>query len=208
MEKLLLQGEIPVNCYIIKNEQQCYIIDPGYEKERLQQYVKNNNLTVLGILLTHGHLDHIGALDAFKVPIYVHKYELDVVLDDYINGFEELNQTKPYDASKLNFVTIDENTELSLGEYTIEVIHTPGHTIGSVCFKHKNDLYTGDTLFCKTVGKWIFPTGNLNELQKSIVTLINSQDLNVHVHPAHGKSTTIKDEKLHNEYYLTWSKLI
>ena len=73
MEKVLLLGEIPVNCYFIEHNKKCYIVDPGYEKEKVIKYVKDNNLEVLGILLTHAHIEHIGAIDAFDVLVYLHE---------------------------------------------------------------------------------------------------------------------------------------
>ena len=76
MKKLLLSGEMDVNCYFIENQGKCYIIDPGYEKEKVIKYVKDNNWEVMGVLLTHGHRDHIGAIDAFKVPVYIHEKEV------------------------------------------------------------------------------------------------------------------------------------
>ncbi len=205
MNKLLLNGDIPVNCYIIEHNKKCYIVDPGYEKQKVIDYVRQNDLVVLGILLTHAHIDHIGAIDAFDVPVYLHEKEYEIILDNYKNGFEFYGKEKPYNLSDINIVKIDENHEFELGDKTIKVIHTPGHTIGGVCYKIDNDLYTGDTLFRETVGKWVFPTGDLATLQKTIVDLINTQDEALNIHPAHGDSSTIGHEKLYNPFYVQWS---
>ena len=99
-----------------------------------------------------------------------------------------------------------EGTILSLDDKKIEVMHTPGHTVGGVCYKIDNDLYTGDTLFEGTVGKWIFPTGDLDTLKKTIIDLIETQDEDVRIHPAHGHSSTIGVEKRSNSFYLQWKK--
>jgi len=169
MKKILLLGEIDVNCYFIEHNNKCYIVDPGYEKEKVIKYVKDNNLKVEGILLTHAHIDHVCAIDCFDVPIYLHEIEYEILIDDSKNGFEFYGRQKPYSLDGLNIVKIDESTVLELDDKKIEVIHTPGHTIGGVCYKIDNDLYTGDTLFEGTVGKWTFPTGNLNTLKKTVV---------------------------------------
>ncbi len=204
MNKLLLHGEIPVNCYFIEHNKQCYIVDPGYEKNKVVKYIEDNDLEVLGILLTHGHIDHIGAIDSFNVPVYLHENEIEIIEDNYKNGFYFYNKDKPYILENINLVTITSDTTLSLGDKTIEVLHTPGHTVGCVCYKIDDDLYSGDTLFKNAVGKWTFPTGNLMTLKKSIVHLIDTQDENIKVHPAHGESTTISAEKNNNPFYIKW----
>ena len=206
MEKVLLLGEIPVNCYFIEHNKKCYIVDPGYEKEKVIKYVKDNNLEVLGILLTHAHIDHIGAIDAFDVPVYLHEKEYEILEDNYKNGFNFYGRQKPYSLSGINIVEMKEGTILSLDDKKIEVMHTPGHTVGGVCYKIDNDLYTGDTLFEGTVGKWTFPTGDLDTLKKTIIDLIETQDEDVRIHPAHGNSSTIGVEKRSNSFYLQWKK--
>ncbi len=204
MNKLLLSGDIPVNCYFIENNEQCYIVDPGYEKEKVIEYIEKKGLEVVGVLLTHGHIDHIGAIDCFDVPVYIHENEVEIIKDNYKNGFAFYNKEKPYNLENINIVKINSDTKLPLGDKNIEVIHTPGHTVGCVCYKIDGDLYSGDTLFKEAVGKWTFPTGDLKTLQKSIVSLIDSQEESLKVHPAHGESTTIGAEKNNNPFYLKW----
>ena len=208
MNKLLLYGDIDVNCYFIEHHQQCYIVDPGYEKERIIQYIYDKQLSVQGILLTHGHIDHIGAIDAFDVPIYLHEKEFEIIKDNVKNGFTFYNKAKPYDLSSLHLVPINSATTLPLGDHLIQVIHTPGHTVGSVCYKINDELYSGDTLFKGTVGRWDFPTGDLDTLQKTIVNLINSLPDNTKIYPAHGEISTIGHEKATNHFYLMWKNLI
>ncbi|MBP2033329.1 glyoxylase-like metal-dependent hydrolase (beta-lactamase superfamily II) [Clostridium algifaecis] len=204
MKKILLLGEIDVNCYFIEHNRKCYIVDPGYEKEKVIKYVEENELEVLGILLTHGHIDHIGAIDSFNVPIYLHEKEYDILQENYTYGFEYYGKVKPYVLEDLDIRIIDENSQLAIDERLIEVIYTPGHTIGGLSFKFGHDLYTGDTLFKGTVGKWEYRTGDINTLGKTIIRLIDTLDEKTRVHPAHGPSSTIGAEKNSNFFYLKW----
>ncbi len=208
MEKIILDGEIVMNCYFIEHNKKCYIVDPGYEKQRIVEYVNDKGYEVLGILLTHGHLDHIGALDCFDVPIYVYEKEYDIVINDGINGFRTLGIANHLDYSKLNIVKYDLDQEFMLDDQKIEVIYTPGHTRGGVCFLFNDDLYTGDTLFKGAVGRWDFPTGKLEQLKHSIVQLLDSLDDNIKVHPGHGESSTVLEEKNFNQYYKMWKEEI
>jgi len=208
MKRILLDGPIPVNCYLIEEGQSCYVVDPGFEKEKLARFVKDLGLEVKGILLTHGHFDHMTALDAFDVPIYLHEEERVILQDTYKNGLAYYDLERPYDLKNLKLISLKGGDCLDLGGHPIEVIHTPGHTVGCVCYKYKNELYTGDTLFRGTVGRWDFPSGDLATLQASLVDLIDSQDPETMVYPAHYDSSTIGHEKNTNDFYLQWKRIL
>lgn len=205
IQKLLLDGEIPVNCYIVARNNDCFIIDPGYQKQRIQNYISEKGYTVKGILLTHAHIDHIEALDCFDVPVYLHEEEYDILIDNYNNGFLFFGKDPEYKMDSLDIILINENTKISLGDEIISVIHTPGHTIGSVCYKIGHDLYTGDTLFEGSVGKWDRPTGDMNVLKESVLKLVNGQPDYMLIHPGHGRSSTIGVEKEINLFYREWN---
>lgn len=204
MRKLVLHGEEDVNCYFIEDNNKCYIVDPGYEKERIVKYVENSKLEVLGILLTHGHIDHISAIDCFKVPVYIHENEYELFLDSYSNVENRYGRKMDYSLEHINIIKIDESKVFKIDDKEVYVIYTPGHTVGGVCYKFGNDLYTGDTLFKEKVGKWTFPTGSLEDMKKSVVSLINTQSDEVKVHPGHYDSSTIGHEKKNNPFYLEW----
>jgi len=208
MKKLLLRGENYMNCYFIEDKGSCYIVDPGGEKEKLINYVKENKLMVVGILLTHAHIDHICAIDAFKAPIYIHRKEYEIFIDNYNSGFKNFGKEVPFDLDKLRIILIRDNDVLPLNDKKIKVIYTPGHTIGGVCYKFGDDLYTGDTLFQGSVGRWDLPTGSLQDLRKSVVHLIDSQNENIRVHPSHGESTTIGEEIRNNYFYKEWKTFV
>lgn len=205
IQKLLLDGEIPVNCYILERNKECFIIDPGYQKHLIQKYISEKGFTVKGILLTHAHIDHVEALDCFDVPVYLHEKEYEILINNYNNGFTYFGKLPNYSFDTLDIKLINESTIITLGDENISVIHTPGHTIGSVCYLIGFDLYSGDTLFEGSVGKWDRPSGDLNVLKKSILKLVNSLPDYTLVHPGHGHSTTIGTEKQINMYYRQWN---
>lgn len=204
MHKLSLSGEIGVNCYIIEHNNKCFIIDPGYEKEKIRKFVEEHNLTVEAILLTHGHLDHIGAIDCFDVEVFIHEDEYELLTNDELNGFVSLGISNPVDLSKINIQKFSADKKFYLDDKEVSVLHTPGHTKGSVCFVFDNMIFSGDTLFKGAVGRSDFPTGDINQLKVSIVSLIDSMDDSYEVHPGHNFSSTIKEEKLSNQYYNMW----
>lgn len=210
MFKIEVNGEIykdkyiEMNTYIIDYKGECYIVDPGYEKEKIQKFVKENNLTVKGILLTHSHLDHISATDAFNVPIYMYEKEYDLFMYNYNDLYNERGIVRHYNLDGREFVKLKDGDTLPLGDKEITFIATAGHTIGGVCYKFENDLFSGDTLFKGAVGRSDLKTGNINDLKESIVRLIDSEDDNLNVYPAHCPSTTIGFEKRYNPYYNSW----
>lgn len=205
MECLLLHGDIDMNCYVILDGNECFIVDPGYEKERIQQFVKERNLLVKGILLTHAHHDHIGALDVFDVPIYLHEKEV-VILKHNLKALQEQGVLQHVTEDVLPLWLLSDGDLLSLNTKQIEVIHTPGHTPGGVCYKDGNELYSGDTLFRGTVGYWHFMLGSEEEMKQSLFSLLEQLDESVVVYPGHDESTTIGYEKQYNDCYVYWKK--
>ncbi|MDC1107369.1 MBL fold metallo-hydrolase [Prolixibacteraceae bacterium] len=194
-----------MNCYIVQRDNSCFIIDPGYQKERIHNYIQTKGYNVKGILLTHGHIDHIEALDCFDVPVYIHKLEYPILVDNYQNGFAFFEKEPSYTFDSLDIELIDEGTLIPLGDEHFEVIHTPGHTLGSVCFKIGHEIYTGDTLFIGSVGKWDRSTGDINELKDSVLRLMDGHHDFMLIHPGHGKSSIIGLKKQFNHFYREWS---
>lgn len=210
MFKIEVEGEIykdqyiEMNTYIIDYQGECYIVDPGYEKEKIQKIVADNNLTVKGIILTHSHLDHISATDAFDVPIYMYEKEYDLFMYNYNDLYDERGIVRHYNLDGRTFIQLKEGDTLPLGDKEITFIPTAGHTAGGVCYIFEGDMFSGDTLFKGAVGRSDLKTGNMNDLKESIVRLIESQPEELRVHPAHGGSTTIGFEKKYNPYYNAW----
>ncbi len=199
MEKIVLDGLISVNCYILDTSKGTYIIDPGSDKNKLIE--KTKNLDIKGVLLTHGHMDHVDQIGLFNCPIYISEIELPLLLDNTLNCYSFLNAKPSFDINKLNIITVKDGDMID----DILVISTPGHTRGSVSYLYKQKLFSGDTLFNKSIGRTDLPTGNNAQMKQSILKLMELSDL-IKVYPGHDENTTIKSERQENSYYKLYKK--
>jgi len=188
MLKKLVVGTYQANCYILgcKETKEGVVIDPGDEVLRIVKEISGNALKILYILITHGHIDHIGGAGELKqitkAPLFIHKLDapgLHFRPDGYL-----------YDGQELNF-----------GTYRISVIHTPGHSPGGVSFHLPGAIFTGDTLFAGSIGRTDFPGGDHNKLIDGVVTKIFPLGDDVRVYPGHGPATTVGRERLTNPFF-------
>lgn len=172
--KCLPVGEFQENCYLVINEdaQACVIVDPGAEGERIIRAV--GSLKPAAVLLTHAHWDHIGAVDAvcghFAIPLYVHEADAPKLTDSVANvarqfGYEMTVAIRP--------VTLRGGETLALAGMDIAVMHTPGHSAGSVCYllPGGQGVLTGDTLFAHGYGRTDFADGSFHALKESLRAL-------------------------------------
>lgn len=188
-------GEMEANCYIVVNKDtdQAVIIDPGAEAEVLKDVLRQEDWMPVAILLTHGHYDHIMAAEAiqekYRIPIYASEEEKALLQDPKQNLSAFF--AEPYTLTAQEWVKDKEH--LQLAGFDIEVMATPGHTRGSVCyhFVHEFMVFTGDTLFYMSVGRTDFPTGNRADLVNSIQKKLFELPRDVLVRPGHGDGTTI-----------------
>lgn len=197
---LLLDGDIPVTCHVLVDGDACLILDPGYEKERIRHFVAHHGLKVEGIVLTHGHIDHLCAADCFPVPVYLHAAEVPVFLDSALNGLDHFGAAWPYPPESLRLSPVEHDSIIRLGTSAIRVVHTPGHTVGSICLHTGTCLYTGDTLFAGTVGRWDFPTGDLLTLETSIRKICTDFPPETVIIPSHGPRSTLYTEVQRNPF--------
>ena len=187
-------GAYQTNTYIVRDREDsklCVVIDPGYEANTILDYLDEEGLTAKAILLTHGHFDHVGA---------VKELAAETGCDVYIHAAE--SQLPPMmTAGALYYThTYGEGDRISPIEgMEIAVLHTPGHTPGSVCLLYGQHLFSGDTLFQGSCGRVDFPGGSPREMMESLNRLASLQ-LNYRVHPGHGESTTLDTEKRTNPY--------
>ena len=180
------------NCYVVKTEKGCIVIDPGVPLEDVQQRVGNS--PIVAVLLTHAHVDHVLYLQMYKdkgIPVYLHEADNAAMGDPELNLSSDLLETMTFpEADHL----IREGDRLSLAGLDIEVLHTPGHTPGSVCFRIGDDLFSGDTLFRLGYGRVDFPGGNVSDMAASLKRLKKLPG-QTRVYPGHGGPTTIAREQ-------------
>ena len=191
-------GPIGTNCYFLQDEESglMAIIDPGDDWERILHQVKKAEGEVKYILLTHGHYDHTTAVpDLVKalpgVQVYIHQADA--------NGAG--SQLFPLAAQVKDLNNYDEGDTLSLGSLTIEVLHTPGHSKGSVTLKVGDVLFTGDTLFCGSCGRTDLRGGSYEEIMESLKRL-GELEGDFHVCPGHDRTSTLERERKYNPFLL------
>lgn len=190
-------GIYDANCYILveENTKECGIIDPGGDSERLISQIDKLNAKPKFILLTHGHMDHVGGVidlvKKYNIPFYISKADEEYMeKDDFVFG------TLPKASGYLK-----ENDILKLGDEIIKVLETPGHTKGGLCFLLNNDkVFTGDTLFNGSIGRTDFIGGSMSEIINSIKEKLLPLGDKVDVYPGHGDMTTIEHEKKYNPF--------
>ena len=191
-------GPIGTNCYFLQDEESglMAIIDPGDDWERILHQVKKAEGEVKYILLTHGHYDHTTAVpDLVKalpgVQVYIHQADA--------NGAG--SQLFPLAAQVEDLNNYDEGDTLSLGSLTIVVLHTPGHSKGSVTLKVGDVLFTGDTLFCGSCGRTDLRGGSYEEIMASLKRL-GELEGDFHVCPGHDRTSTLERERKYNPFLL------
>ena len=186
-------GEYQTNCYLCWDEttRGCAVVDPGYAPETILRALEQNRLLPRRILLTHGHFDHIGAVDAvcekYGVPVYIHEADAIKLTDTEANtgakfGHPVTVRTQPR--------LLHDDEELHLAGIGLKVLHTPGHSKGSVCYLLEEDqgILTGDTLFKGGYGRYDFADGSFHELKESLRTLFHLTP-QMTAWPGHGEAT-------------------
>ncbi len=201
--KRLQTGVYAVNCYIIADDRtrEAIVVDPGGDFDDIANLIQKEELHVKYILLTHGHGDHIGALADVKqvtgALIGIHANDAEMLADPAKNMSP---QTVGTAVSAIADLLLEDGQQLTFGDQTLTVIHTPGHTRGGVCFRIDDFVITGDTLFRASVGRSDLHGGNQNQLIKSIKTKLFTLPDQTDVYPGHGAASTIAYEKKVNPY--------
>lgn len=187
--------------YLICRFDQCFVIDPSHDIEEIQKALAHRTLS--GILLTHAHHDHIHLIGELHAKIYIHLSDQHLLFEDQYNGYAP--NKHPFKRKDLELISINDGDKIPFADQFIEVLHTPGHTKGSVCYLYQDQLYSGDTLFKESVGRHDLYSGNLVDLRKSILRLCELP-AQIKVYPGHDESTSIRYEQKNNPFYVKWKK--
>ncbi len=193
-------GDYQTNTYIVWEEgaSTCAIIDAGYEAQTILRRVQALGLRVDAILLTHGHFDHVGAVEQIVTQtgcaLWMSQSDWSLFPNPVNNYFFPLANC---DFTEVQFIADGEI--IHAGGTAFTAIHTPGHTAGSMCFVCENALFSGDTLFARSCGRTDLPTGDANALRGSLERLSKIED-DLRVYPGHGVSTDLRTEKKYNPY--------
>jgi glyoxylase-like metal-dependent hydrolase (beta-lactamase superfamily II) len=204
----LILGAYETNCYVLRKSSAangCVVVDPGLEVEQLLDFIKRHKLNPAAVVLTHGHIDHIGGVGGLRdnypdVRVYIHKLDAKMLENSYSNLSTMMGaafSTEPADFS------LEDGRVIEQAGVKLQVLHTPGHTPGGICLYSKDEgtVFTDDTLFAESIGRTDFPGGSLEQLLKSVREKLFTLPDDTIVYPGHGPSTTIAQEKTHNQFF-------
>lgn len=184
----LVLGLYQVNCYVVHkaDSDRCVVIDPGYEPEKITKFLQEKGLQLEAILLTHGHFDHVGGVKALAKDGKVYLHELEHTMPQALTA-GPLYATDTYP------------TQLQIAGMDFTVLHTPGHTPGSVCLICEDAMFSGDTLFAGSCGRTDLPGGDWATIQTSLHRLADLPG-DYRIFPGHAEETTLAQERQHNPY--------
>lgn len=199
----VIVGALETNCYLVycQDTLECAVIDPGAEPEKVFRLIGHKDLKPTILINTHGHIDHIGAnrdiKDKFDIPLYIHAADgpmLEDVLQSELSFFLGAKESPPPDKF------LEEGDEIKIGNISLSVVHTPGHSPGSVSLMGNGILFSGDTLFFGGVGRTDLPGGSWEELEESVREKIFTLPADTVVLPGHGPTTTVEQETKFNPF--------
>ena len=202
--KNIVVSMVSTNCMLIINKEtnEALIVDPGYEAKRISKNIQELGCKPVAILLTHGHFDHVMAVDElrdeYSIPVYLYEDEAKLLGDATLNHSAKYGIAYQTKADEL----LSDNQKLTLAGINIAVLHTAGHTSGSCCYYLPDEevLISGDTLFYGTVGRTDFETSSTAAMRANIKRLLTDLPEGVQVFPGHGEATSIGHEKRYNPF--------
>lgn len=201
---VLTVGPVFTNCYLINKEgsTSCLVVDPGDEAEKIASYIKKKNHSCEGILLTHGHFDHItGVAELVSLvggKVYASEKERELLMDPRLNASAMTGQEVALEPE----ILLRDGQCFEAAGLTFRVIHTPGHTKGGCCYYSEEEriLFSGDTIFMESIGRTDLPTGNSRELLDSVRNKVLTLPDDVKIYPGHGPETTVAYEAANNPF--------
>jgi hydroxyacylglutathione hydrolase len=199
----LTVGEFSSNCYIVGSEKtgEGFIVDPGGNAREIINSIQLTRLKIKAIILTHGHADHIAAVRDIKsstgAPVAIHRAD-----NNFLYGTGEystmwgISYRTPDPPDRL----LDEGDFIEIGDLRLKVIHTPGHTPGSICLQMDNIVFTGDTLMYRGIGMTVLPGSSRRQLIDSIHSRLMVLPDGTQIYPGHGRQTTVGSERRNNPH--------
>jgi hydroxyacylglutathione hydrolase len=188
-------GNIRSNCYVIYEDNRCFVIDPGFDDDNLHHFIDAHQLLVEAIYITHGHYDHVGGVNLLKK-----KHQCMVYAPKADAMFLELGDYNKWGIPIDVDIWIDQETDLNFLGYTFNVLLTPGHSPGGTVLFHDGLLFSGDTLFYQSIGRTDLPFSSGQDIYQSIKKLYQLFADDTKVFPGHGRTTTIGHEKHFNPF--------
>lgn len=204
--KQVVTGDIKENCYLIYNETSLLIVDPGNDALHIQEEITFTGATPVGILITHTHYDHIGALEEirthYNIPVYVSDIEQSWLSDPSLNlsGLARHDDMADVVCQPAEYILTPYET-YTLGDLSFKVVPTPGHSPGSLSFIFDGFVVTGDALFSGSIGRSDLPFGDMPTLLHSVRTELFTLPENYIAYPGHGPATTIQKEIRTNPFF-------
>ena len=204
--KTVVVGELYTNCYILvdKNSLEGVVIDPGDEFDKIFNVIQKSKINIKYIINTHAHFDHIGAdkelKNKTKADLLIHKEDYNIFKDSLksLSEFKGINLIVEPDRF------LKEGDAINVGELSLKIIHTPGHTPGGISIKCEDIIFCGDSLFKDGIGRTDIPFASYNVLMNSIKNKLLILPEDTKVYPGHGEPTTIGEEKKNNPYLDSW----
>ncbi|MCM8819854.1 MAG: MBL fold metallo-hydrolase [Candidatus Omnitrophica bacterium] len=197
-------GKLQTNCYIIYNKftKVAFLVDAPTEIEEVKNFINKNGLNLLFILITHAHFDHIAGLGVLDYKFYIHEKDYPLLKNHLLNGSSLFGEPISIKKEPIFY----KGDVLEFDKFIVEILHTPGHTPGSVCLKLGNWLFTGDTIFFDSIGRTDIPLAEEKLLLKSIRKILTLDD-DIIIYPGHGISTTLERERKYNPYISSLSAI-
>lgn len=199
-----INGLVDSNCFVIcipgENGNKGIVIDPGAPVNQIEKVIKEEKMQISYIILTHTHYDHVFYVDALRnltnAKVVIHEAERGYLSNSHLNVSELFGTDASFDEAD---IFVKDGDVLNINNVNIEIMHTPGHTPGSMCIKIENNLFSGDTLFKMSVGRTDLSGGDGLQLQESLDKLMKL-DTDINVFPGHGPYTTIGIERETNPF--------
>lgn len=200
--KLIINGKHPNNTYLLHDEKKCLIIDPSLEVEKIINTINNLNLKPIGILLTHGHYDHIYSVreivNMYDVAIYCSQDCADMIKDSKLNMSKTSNNCPSEFTVDIDPIIVDEG-QFEVDCFKLTAVANPGHTSGCMSYINDNHCFTGDFIFKGRIGKTIYPTSS-DVMMKSSLNKFKKMNPTLTIYPGHGESSFLDIELKQNKY--------